>query len=1036
MSPEELLAHSEFIQALAISLVRDEDQALDAVQETWRAALEHPPASGKPLKPWLVAVLRNRLFSFFRKEKSRAQREASFVDQRTTASPAEIIEKEEIRRKLIEAVLEIAEPFRSAIIFRYYEGQKPAEIAKRLGVPLGTVKSRLKRGLERLRKKLDVEYGGSRKEWVSNLTVVTGISGIASETAVAGSSIGWTTGVGIMKLKAKALSIAIALLCVAVPLVYFHILDDETGNSNEGFLQSSAPKIRAVAIDEDVLASGESGEATESSSFEREAIAPEVFPIELSGFVENRNSGQPLDNVAIRVHLLSNKTSVRKAEATTDKNGVFRLEMMDCPIPKKSSLYFIVSRKGYKQLESQLPIKEEALFIKELTFHLEEDEAHTLQVVDAQKHPISGAKVEWIQPEAPKDPIVQYTNAQGKVQYNETDLGWMSGYPESRYTLLRITMKGMNVYYYGFYSGKGCPKEVTLTETEAIAGHVIDKVTGDPIAGAKVIIRPKPGHPLSHLLPSWESISDSTGQFDIGPISFEGYIRFEQYAFAPGYSKFRPDTHDVDFLVQMLPRKCVKKVRAIIGQTGMPLACMPLSFSSRGAPYFFTDQDGYFDFPIDERGISPRLIAPGYIGPRLSTKDPRGSENDPIILKFEAHAKERIRVMDVLGRTIDKIRVQIIYERDGKKGWSDAFTDGLGEACFMPYIPIGTEVKIRIFQQGKFNKDFIPFCSEPFPFGSSNGEIRTFVLERAFRFNRIRVVDENDLPLAEQVVVGEFLLEDNTILQNGPGINIDKSVLSDGTDNAWMVQSETDEKGLAELTVPPFTKGLIYVLDRPDTQRNVNLEDIIHQKETVLVAPFDYLRHSGITGSILSEDGSPIDDLSIKIKPSDVKHWEAAKILGLKTDINGRFAIPADHGKEYTLFFHSFKREMTEGNIAYFHWMEKKGIKAGDYLKIYVASGSNRVSAELMDCGVPITDCEVWLEDESGFKVDTKHQTLKFYNYQSRKGQTSNVHASYYDVPLVRLRAVVRTESGQLFHSKFHVVEQGCDLHIEINNNT
>jgi predicted RNA polymerase sigma factor len=55
----DLLAHTAWARRLARSLTADADAADDLVQETWIAATQHPPATDRPLRPWLAVVLRN-----------------------------------------------------------------------------------------------------------------------------------------------------------------------------------------------------------------------------------------------------------------------------------------------------------------------------------------------------------------------------------------------------------------------------------------------------------------------------------------------------------------------------------------------------------------------------------------------------------------------------------------------------------------------------------------------------------------------------------------------------------------------------------------------------------------------------------------------------------------------------------------------------------------------------------------------------------------------------------------------------------------
>ena len=62
IDPESLLAHGDFIRSLARRLVLDEQSADDVVQQTWLAAIEHPPRDSRSLPGWLSTVARNFAF--------------------------------------------------------------------------------------------------------------------------------------------------------------------------------------------------------------------------------------------------------------------------------------------------------------------------------------------------------------------------------------------------------------------------------------------------------------------------------------------------------------------------------------------------------------------------------------------------------------------------------------------------------------------------------------------------------------------------------------------------------------------------------------------------------------------------------------------------------------------------------------------------------------------------------------------------------------------------------------------------------------
>lgn len=164
-SPEALLAHADFVRGLARSLLFDPDAAEDLAQQAWLAAIEHPPSRPERARSWFAAVVINLARKSWRGAARRETRERAAARPEAVPSTAEIVEREAVRRRVVEAVLSLAEPYRSTVLLRYYEDVPPAEIARRLGDPVETVKTRLKRGLAQLRARLDAEHGGNRSTW-------------------------------------------------------------------------------------------------------------------------------------------------------------------------------------------------------------------------------------------------------------------------------------------------------------------------------------------------------------------------------------------------------------------------------------------------------------------------------------------------------------------------------------------------------------------------------------------------------------------------------------------------------------------------------------------------------------------------------------------------------------------------------------------------------------------------------------------------------------------------------------------------------
>ncbi len=187
---EALLSEAGWLRALAQSLVSDPATADDLVQETWLAALQHPPSVDRPLRPWLRTVLENFARMRRRGEGARAARERATASDESRAADAELVDRVEEQRFLAREVLRLEEPYRSTLVLRFYEGLSSIEIARRLGSNDNTVRWRLKRGLELLRERLDRRHGGDRGAWTALLVPLapTGVEPLAAAkpTAAAG----------------------------------------------------------------------------------------------------------------------------------------------------------------------------------------------------------------------------------------------------------------------------------------------------------------------------------------------------------------------------------------------------------------------------------------------------------------------------------------------------------------------------------------------------------------------------------------------------------------------------------------------------------------------------------------------------------------------------------------------------------------------------------------------------------------------------------------------------------------------------------
>lgn len=147
--------------ATAISLLRDpstaEDVVHDAFLSVWRAAGSFQPARG-PLRAWLMTIVRNAAIDHLRSRRIAPQLQKAIERREIQAHYEEDIHATVVAaadaRRLRAAVKTLPPAQRDAIEMAFFSGLTHGEIAARTGLPLGTVKGRLRLGMRRLRQAL------------------------------------------------------------------------------------------------------------------------------------------------------------------------------------------------------------------------------------------------------------------------------------------------------------------------------------------------------------------------------------------------------------------------------------------------------------------------------------------------------------------------------------------------------------------------------------------------------------------------------------------------------------------------------------------------------------------------------------------------------------------------------------------------------------------------------------------------------------------------------------------------------------------
>ena len=150
--------HAGVLLAVALRIVRErreaEDLLHDVLLEAWKHAKDFDPKRGR-VRTWLAIRMRSRALDL--QKSARVSRNAGDAGLEIVVDESERTSPDHARVR--SALAELGEDQRTVVELAYFEGLSCSEIAAKIAVPIGTVKSRLAAGLRRLR---DGLAGGGR----------------------------------------------------------------------------------------------------------------------------------------------------------------------------------------------------------------------------------------------------------------------------------------------------------------------------------------------------------------------------------------------------------------------------------------------------------------------------------------------------------------------------------------------------------------------------------------------------------------------------------------------------------------------------------------------------------------------------------------------------------------------------------------------------------------------------------------------------------------------------------------------------------
>ena len=155
--------------AVVLRINRDRGQAEDVLQEVfvnvWRSGSSFDAAQSQPLT-WLTRIARNRAIDSLRRAQTQPQFENRFSGGNTAdeeehdvyddkaddaPGPLDLLSRASDARALTDCMQDLSAPQRQSLALAFYDGLSHAEVAEKMGQPLGTVKSWVRRALSSLK---------------------------------------------------------------------------------------------------------------------------------------------------------------------------------------------------------------------------------------------------------------------------------------------------------------------------------------------------------------------------------------------------------------------------------------------------------------------------------------------------------------------------------------------------------------------------------------------------------------------------------------------------------------------------------------------------------------------------------------------------------------------------------------------------------------------------------------------------------------------------------------------------------------------
>lgn len=549
----ELTARDAWMQALARHLVRGEDAA-DLAQEAWLKALESPPSDSAALRPWLRRVMRGLAKRWRTSSEHRRAREAATARSESTPSTEEVLDRETTRYIVAQAVRGLDEPYRTAIVCRYFEGLAPREIAARVGASPVAVESRLKRGLQKLRARLERDLGG-------RVACGGALTRLAADTVAAAASASVMSGAIVISTKTKIAGALAVALTAAVALWP----DNPPSPPAPVVAEKPTPRgAEAESHTDDRPAEQASPDATSSTPTAHPHVATTIAPRRIVGCVRDA-AGTPIAGATVSALYLRRLTVTLPTmrSTTTDERGNYALEPIDarCVVQAAATQHCTERRQVDPGSRADFNLGAPATIggtVKAVSSGL--GCAGVTVVAYDWQPPHDHTRGQWLNTWRAPPVATTSTDASGQYAFECLRPG--------QYTLWFLSAEHVDRCLTGPIVADAAHVRVTdvwLADGDTMSGTVSDADTGAPIAGARVHVRPE-----EHI----EATTDAHGRFvirGIDPKLQQRRIRVVAAGYVPQRESYYDMAYEREQRVDIRMHRGVLIAGTVRAEDGSPL---------------------------------------------------------------------------------------------------------------------------------------------------------------------------------------------------------------------------------------------------------------------------------------------------------------------------------------------------------------------------------------------------------------------------------------------------------------------------------